>query len=88
MGARYAAPFDLAAGPDGHRRGLTIEQADDALYERLSAILDIVRPLREAMLDAHGPWSRIHVDLFIIEEELIQLIEDADYVVLIYPENP
>ena len=88
MGTRYTAPMDQAAGPDAHRRGLTPAQADDALYQRLVAILDIVSPLREATLDAHGPWSRIHVDLFIIEEELVQLIEDADYVHIIYPQNP
>ena len=84
MGTRYTAPMDQAAGPDAHRRGLTPAQADDALYQRLVAILDIVSPLREAMGERHGPWSRIHGDLWRIEEELIQLIEDADYVHIIY----
>ena len=88
MGTRYTAPMDQAAGPDAHRRGLTPAQADDALYQRLSAILDIVSPLREAMGERHGPWSRVHSDLWQIEEELIQLIEDADYVHIISRSMP
>ena len=85
MGARYTAPFDRAAGPDGGNRGLTIAQADDALFERLYAIMRLVRRARHALTVAHGADSPIHARLNRIEDELSELIEDADYVDLIYP---
>ena len=84
MGAGYTTP--QAAGPDGHRRRLTLAQADAALYLRLSAIIDQVRLARQALDDEKIEDALHQIDE--IEHELQHLIEDADYVRITNPENP
>ena len=84
MGASYTTP--QAAGPDGHRRRLTLAQADAALYLRLSAIIDQVRLARQALDDEKIEDALHQIDE--IEHELQHLIEDADYVRITNPENP
>ena len=79
MGARYTTPFDHAAGPDGHRRPLTVAQADDALYRRLCDILRAVDRVSRVAIDNHGPWSPVLPELLAVEELVQELIEDADY---------
>ena len=86
MGASYTAPLDQAAGPDGHRRPLTLAQADDALYQRLSAIIDQVRDARQALHDEQIEDALNQIDD--VEDELQPLIEDTDYVRIIFPQNP
>ena len=84
MGASYTTP--QAAGPDGHRRRLTLAQADAALYLRLSAIIDQVRDARQALHDRQIEDALNQIDE--IEDELQHLIEDADYVRITFPQNP
>ena len=80
MGHRYTTLQDRAAGPDGAERPLTVAQADDAWYERLAEIHLSVHYARAIALDAHGPWTPVHVPLNRVEDKILQLIEDADYV--------
>ena len=84
MGASYTTP--QAAGPDGHRRRLTLAQAEAALYLRLSAIIDQVRLARQALDDEKIEDALHQIDE--IEHELQHLIEDTDYVRITNPENP
>ena len=86
MGASYTTPLAQAAGPDGHRRRLTLAQAEVALFLRLSAIIDQVRLARQA-LDDEKIEDALH-QINEIENELQHLIEDADYVRITNPENP
>ena len=86
MGASYTTPLAQAAGPDGHRRRLTLAQAEVALFLRLSAIIDQVRLARQALDDEKIEDALHQIDE--IEHELQHLIEDADYVRITFPENP
>ena len=65
---------------------LTLAQADDALYQRLSAIIDQVRLARQALDDEKIEDALHQIDE--IEHELQHLIEDTDYVRITNPENP
>ena len=84
MGASYTTP--QAAGPDGHRRRLTLAQAEVALFLRLSAIIDQVRLARQALSGSQIEDALHQMDE--IEHELQHLIEDTDYVRITNPENP
>ena len=88
MGASYTTghPLARAAVPDGHRRRLTVAQADVALYMRLSAIIDQVRLARQALSGSQIEDALQQINE--IENELQHLIEDADYVRITFPENP
>ena len=88
MGASYTTghPLARAAVPDGHRRRLTLAQAQVALYLRHSAIIDQVRRARQALEDEKIADALHQMDE--IEHELQHLIEDADYVRITFPENP
>ena len=86
MGASYTTPLAQAAGPDGHRRRLTLAQAQVALYLRHSAIIDQVRRARQALEDEKIADALHQMDD--IEHELQHLIEDTDYVRITNPENP
>ena len=88
MGASYTTGHPLArpAVPDGHRRGLTVAQADVALFMRLSAIIDQVRLARQALSGSQIEDALQQINE--IENELHHLIEDADYVRITFPENP
>ena len=81
MGAGWTATADAAAGRDRGSRPLTIAEADDALYRRLTAVMREVAALQQRVAAAggHPEWDRALQD---IVEMLIELIEDADYVEL------
>ena len=80
MGSGYTTQQDRAAGPDAGDRPLTLEQADDALFERLFAVVQAVRAACRSAIATHGPWSPAHADLVDIEDMLLELIDDADFV--------
>ena len=86
MGASYTAPLDQAAGPDGHRRPLTLAQADDALYQRLSAIIDHVRNARQALEERQIEDALNRIDE--IDDELQKLVVDKGCVRITFPQNP
>ena len=81
MGAGWTAHADTAAGRDHGGRPLSVAEADDALYQRLSAIMQAVRALqlRVRRTGAHPEWDR---ELQGIQDMLFDLINDADYVEL------
>ena len=83
MGAGFTAPFDRAAGPDGHLRPLTVAQADQALYERLAEIVRAVDRARHAVWGEHGAHSPVLQNLDEIQHMLQELINDADHVRLL-----
>ena len=80
MGTPYAAPPDRAVGHDAGSGALTLYEADDALSERLGEIILMVRHIRHALNQAHGPWSPLHPQLDELEDALIDLEVDADHV--------
>ena len=81
MGATNTARADAAAGTDYGFRPLSIEEADEALYLRLSAIMDTVRALRLRIRGA-GPRPEWERDLKAIEDMLFDLVNEADFVEL------
>ena len=78
MGAGWTAHADTAAGRDFGYRPLTIEEADEALFQRLGAILREVAYLQQriAIAGTNPLWDR---DLQHIVGMLQELIEDADH---------
>ena len=80
MGTTYTAPSDRAAGRDGANRALSVIEADEALSERLFAMITMVRRIRRALHRAHGPDSPLHPQLEELEDAIIDLEGDADHV--------
>ena len=80
MGHPYTTPQDRAAGPECTERPLTIAQADAALAERLVEIRAAVVDARALAFEAHGPWAPLPVLLHRIDDMVIQVLEDADFV--------
>ena len=80
MGHRYTTPQDRAAGPECTERPLTIAQADAALAERLLEIREAFVDARALAFEAHGPWAPLPVLLDRIDNMVIQVLEDADFV--------
>ena len=81
MGAGWTSHADAAAGTDRGFRPLTVAEADDALYQRLSAIMDAVRTLQRRVRrsGAHPEWDR---ELEAIMDMLIDFAVEADHVEL------
>ena len=82
MGAGATAPLDAAAVPDGEVRAMTVAEARAALFDRLHAILRLVRRMQVSGPARRGSDGRFHSRLDRLEDEIIDLMEDADYVVL------
>ena len=80
MGVAYTAQHDSAAGPDAGERPLTLKEADDALFQRLFAVVRAVRSARRVLAAAHGPPSPLHAHLEAIKHMLLEHIDDADFV--------
>ena len=81
MGAGWTSHADAAAGTDSGFRPLSVAEADEALYQRLSAIMDAVRALqlRVGRSGAHPEWDR---ELDAIMDMLVDLAVEADHVEL------
>ena len=81
MGAGWTSHADAAAGTDRGFRPLAVAEADDALYQRLSAIMDAVRTLQRRVRrsGARPEWDR---ELEAIMDMLIDLAVEADHVEL------
>ena len=81
MGAGWTASADAAAGRDRGFRPLSVAEADEALFQRLAAVLRAVAALQQRIsaTGAHPEWDRTLQE---IVNMLQELIDDADFVEL------
>ena len=81
MGAGWTAHADTAAGRDRGFRPLSVAEADEALYQRLCAIMREVRnlQLRVRRTGTHPEWDQRLQEIL---DMIFDLITDADFVEL------